>query len=248
MNKKLSAYAAVLKPREVARRAGILAGTFRDHQFERSSPLPPLPPDLARTIYNHEVTMPPFHYLEGPGTQTIPGLFFLISLSKALTVGTVFEIGTYTGLTTWALARNLPDAEVHTLDLPVGERPAMDLEVTDEANRLEPVHEHVYEVEPHEGHVTQHWGDSADFVFSPWTGRCDLVYVDGAHSEPYVRSDTAHALEMLSERGAVVWDDYWRQVDGVPRVLHGLGGVELFRVPGTRLVVHMAPGAAAALR
>jgi hypothetical protein len=51
----------------------------------------------------------------------------------------------------------------------------------------------------------------------------------------------------VRESGAIVWDDYWRRIDGVPPILNELS-VPLFRVPGTRLVVHFAPGALARLR
>ena len=35
-----------------------------------------------------------------------------------------------------------------------------------------------------------------------------MVYIDGAHTCEYVRSDTAAALAMLSPTGTIVWDDY----------------------------------------
>jgi len=44
-----------------------------------------------------------------------------------------------------------------------------------------------------------------------------------------------------------VWDDYWRRIHGVPAILNELS-VSLFRVPGTRLVVHFAPVALDRLR
>ena len=76
----------------------------------------------------------------------------------------------------------------------------------------------------------------------------DLVYIDGAHSEPYVESDTDNALSVMAPGGAVVWDDYWRHSPGVAAVLHRRAEeLDLRRVPGTRLVVHLSPGAAARL-
>lgn len=232
-------YARLFKPGEVARRARILSGIFLDHQFERTSPLPELPAPLSERIYDTEVVMPPFRYLDRPGTQTVEGLFFLVSLAKMLNARSLFEIGTFTGLTTWCLGRNLPGASIDTLDLPVEQQPSLELEATDWGNRRRPVQDHLYEVLPHEASVTQHWADSATFDFDPWKGSVDLVYIDGAHSEGYVRKDTESALLMVSDRGAIVWDDYWRQVRGVPTVLHEMQQVPLMRVPGTRLVVHL---------
>jgi hypothetical protein len=99
----------------------------------------------------------------------------------------------------------------------------------------------VYKRLPAVGQITQHWSDSATFDFSPLYNEIDLVYIDGAHSEPYVRSDTDHALRMMSSRGAVVWDDYWRLSPGVVKVLHERSDIGLHRIPGTRLVVHLGP-------
>lgn len=232
-------------PSRLAIAARMLRDAYLDHVFERASPLPLLDDDVLQRIYSRELVMPPRKLLMQPGNQTIEGLFFIVSLAKALDVEEIFEIGTYNGLTTWCLARNLPECIVHTLDLPANERPEFELEPTDLANRMA-FDRRIFEQLAAPGRIEQRWGDSAKFDFEPFRGRCDLVYVDGAHSEPYVESDTKHALQMVTDRGAIVWDDYWRQVGGVRRVLDRLD-IELFRIPGTRLVVHLTPTAAARL-
>jgi predicted O-methyltransferase YrrM len=195
---------------------------------------------LLNALHSPEIVLPPRKHLEKPGGQTIEGLVFIAGLVRALEVTSAFEIGTFDGVTTWTLARNMSSGVVDTLDLPAGERTELALEDTDEEVRGL-VSGHVYDELPHPATIQQHWGDSASFDFSEWNGACDLVYIDGAHSEPYVESDTRNAFEMLSERGAIVWDDYWRQVDGVPRVLHKLAAPRPRRIPGTRLVVHLTP-------
>jgi predicted O-methyltransferase YrrM len=228
--------------KSLTRRMNILWRQFLNHQFERRSPLSVLPETALRRIYRHELILPPRRFLMQPGMQTIDGLFFLVSLAKELPARVLFEIGTFTGLTAWCLARNLPDAAVHTLDIPPGETPRLDLEESDlhRAGRMPMAYERLQSV----NRVRQHWGDSAGFDFSSWHGACDLIYIDGAHSEQYVESDTSNALRMLSSSGAIVWDDYWRLSPGVVAVLHHRRHeLELFRVPGTRLVVHFAPGA-----
>jgi hypothetical protein len=68
----------------------------------------------------------------------------------------------------------------------------------------------------------------------------DVVYVDGAHSYEYVRSDTENALRMLSERGTILWDDYpaW---PGVYRHLTDIAPTldrPLYHILGTRLVMY----------
>lgn len=59
------------------------------------------------------------------------------------------------------------------------------------------------------GHrITQLYGDSAIFDFSPYAGSIDLIFVDGAHSFEYVMKDTASACRMLTDRGVILWHDY----------------------------------------
>jgi predicted O-methyltransferase YrrM len=240
-------YRALVTPRAIAYRLGILKGVFLDHQFERGSPLPAISPNLLDTIYSHEFVLPPRKHLEKEGGQTLEGLAFLAGLVRALEVTSAFEIGTFDGVTTWTLARNMGSGVVNTLDLPVDQTAELPLESTDvEVRGL--LGGRVYNELEHDVAIEQLWGDSASFDFGPFIGKCDLVYIDGAHSEPYVASDTRNAFEMVSPRGVIVWDDYWRQVEGVPKVLNALETIGLRRIPGTRLVVHLTPGAEAQLR
>ena len=211
-----------------------------DYRFEHRSPLPILDPETLELLRsNEELTFPPPLWA-APWNQSYAGLAFLVELGRFVKARSVFEIGTYNGATAWCLARNLGPAEVQTLDLPLEQRPALEYGVSDAENRTS-FERRAYEVLPlATGRVVQHWGDSATFDFAPWRRSIDLVYVDGAHSPQYVRADTATALDLVSESGAIVWDDYWRRVPGVSAVLDELSA-PLFRVPGTRLVVHFAP-------
>lgn len=228
---------AARHPRHVWRILRASAARLLDEEFDRSSPIPVLPHHWTRSIYQFEVVVPPPRLML-PGNQSLEGMIFLVSLGKLLGLRNVFEIGTYNGLTAWCFARNMPDAIVHTLDLPADAEPALDWDATDRSNRLR-LHKRAYEVLPHFGTVIQLMGDSALFDFSPWRGRCDLVYIDGAHTEEYVRSDTRNALDILSERGVIVWDDYGRRIEGVKSVLHSTANLSLYRVPGTRLAIHL---------
>jgi len=239
-------YAALADPKAIAQRFKALKGAFLDHQFERSSPLAELDPGLLERIYSEEVVLPPRRQAERAGGQTVEGLIFLAGLVSALDAAEVFEIGTFSGTTTWTLARNMERGRVSTLDLPPEADPSLALEDSDrEVRRL--LSGHMYDELPHPAEIEQLWGDSAGFDFEPWKGKCDLVYIDGAHSEAYVERDTSNAFGMISERGVIVWDDYWRQVEGVARVLHRLLESDLSRIPSTRLVVHMTPEARALL-
>ena len=220
-----------------ARAAGAAA---LDHRFYRRSPLRPLD-ERARALLRsgEELVLPPSLWA-APGNQSYSGLTFLVELGRFVGTRQVFEIGTYNGATAWCLARNLPGAEVHTLDLPLEHDPALAYGVSDASNRRR-FEQRAYEALPlGDSRVVQHWGDSATFDFEPWRGSVDLVYVDGAHSHQYVRTDSATAFALVRESGAIVWDDYWRRIPGVSAALHELSE-PLFRIPGTRLVVYFAP-------
>jgi hypothetical protein len=220
-----------------------IANLLAEEHFHLNSPLKRIDEDLLRVIYSDPVVVPPTSHMRS-GNQNVQGIIFLASLAKALHAREAFEIGTYNGLTAWSLAENTPQATVNTLDLPSTAPTLLSLDphAGDSANRK--AWEHLaYEELPSIGKVEQHWGDSASFDFEPWYGRIDLVYIDGAHSEPYVESDTANALAMVSDHGAVVWDDYRWSIRGVRTVLDRRSDIEIRTVPGTRLAVYLTPGA-----
>lgn len=222
-------------PTEFASVPRTLAASFLDLQFSHSSPLPFADTSLLEELQRHEVTVPAFGQVL-PGNQELRGLVSLVSLGRLLDARSVFEIGTYNGLTALTLARNLPKAVVHTLDLPPSSTPVLEILPSDRGNLID-FPQRAYEGTPEEKRIVQHLGDSAQFDFSPFRGACDLVYVDGAHSFEYVKSDTEAAFEMVRAKGAIVWDDYWRRVPDVPRYLHTLTGLRPVRLPETRLVM-----------
>jgi predicted O-methyltransferase YrrM len=157
----------------------------------------------------------------------------------------IFEIGTFDGRTTLNLATNAPGAEVHTLDLPPGRPTALPLKGGDD----------VYIDKPQSGsrflgtdcapRIRQHFGDSATFDFTPFESRVDMVFVDGAHSAEYVRSDSMNALKLLRDgRGIIAWHDYGtRQVtetlDELSRQVPAFSGMR--RVQETGLALLLVP-------
>lgn len=154
----------------------------------------------------------------------------------------IFEIGTATGQSTLLMARQAPDAEIETLDLgsappalgvQTDEPPWADLGSIGAAFRST----------EHETRITQHLGDSAAFDYEPLAGAVDLVFVDGAHTYEYVRSDSKNALRMLAPGGVIVWDDCNYQNPGVSKALRELqaAGTEVYRVHGARFAVHRSP-------
>lgn len=168
-----------------------------------------------------------------------PGEAYVLSLVTAwLQPQRVFEIGTASGQATLLMARQAPEAHIDTLDLgdedaslgqQSGQPPLQDLSAIGVAYREGGV----------EDRVTQHLGDSARFDFGPFADAMDLVFVDGAHTYEYVRSDSRAALAMARHGGAIVWDDCTYASPGVSRALVELrrAGHAVHRVAGTRLAL-----------
>jgi predicted O-methyltransferase YrrM len=124
---------------------------------------------------------------------------------------TIFEIGTFDGRTTMSMALNIPAANGHiyTLNLPPqadAVKLATDIIDVQLANKV--VSGERFLNTPQQENITQLWGDSASFDFSPYYNSMDFVFIDGAHSEDYVKNDTAIALKLVKKSGGVImWHD-----------------------------------------
>jgi predicted O-methyltransferase YrrM len=167
----------------------------------------------------------------------------LAALSRGLDCRTFFEFGTNRGRTSWTLARNNPALVLYTLDLPPGELPAataFDLGPADQMLFRDSSCGEAFRDTPEGERITQLWGDSATFDFSPYEDTIDLIYIDGAHTYQYVQSDTVNALRMLSSTGTIVWDDY-ATAPGIYEYVTELAPSldrPVFHVFGTRIAVY----------
>jgi predicted O-methyltransferase YrrM len=168
----------------------------------------------------------------------------IAALAKGLGHETFFEIGTNRGRTTWTVVRNSPQMQAYTLDVPL-EQPSDAVELTmgsDDHHFFRPGEAtgEAFHDTAEAARITQLWGDSASFDFTPYKGRMDLVYIDGAHTYDYVRSDTARALEMLTPGGMIVWDDYGSN-PGVYSVVNEVAATldrPVYHVFGTRMAIY----------
>lgn len=145
----------------------------------------------------------------------------------------IFEIGTYNGRTTRRLAEDAGEgSQVFTLDL-----------TPDQVDRLNGSFRGVqigeaYRGTPADYRITQLYGDSITFDFSPYRGTMDLVFVDGAHDYPHGLADTRNALTMVRLGGMVLWHDFTPDWPGlVSGILEGAQGLPVRRLSGTALAV-----------
>ena len=133
----------------------------------------------------------------------------LCAFSRMLQPKTFFEIGTYLGETTLAIARHNPGTQVYTLDLPSPEeRKAAALEMTDEYLFERWDRGSAFKGTPESARIQVLTGDSATFDFSPYAGKIDMAFIDASHSYSYVKADTEAVLGMLAPDGVILWHDY----------------------------------------
>jgi len=164
----------------------------------------------------------------------------------------LFEFGTCTGRTAYLWALNSPDdAVVTTLTLPP-ETPNMQFAAGMSQADVELALSELargtflYSGTPAEAKVRQLFQDSATLDTGPFRRRMDLIFIDGGHSYPYVKSDSEKALEMIAPGGIILWHDYRgnrvKETRGVFRYLNELSRTRPLRVlQGTSLVVYREP-------
>lgn len=135
----------------------------------------------------------------------------------------IFEIGTFEGRTTLNMALNAPNAAIVTLDLPGSELGNTQLEIAvGEARYIDKQQSgERFLNHPARSRITQVYGDSATFDFSPYHQSMDLVFIDGSHAHDYVLNDTRKALDIIAPGGAILWHDYTNWV-GVRDALNKL--------------------------
>ena len=155
--------------------------------------------------------------------------WILSALAKS--AQTIFEFGTYSGRTTYLLARNAPEnARVGTITLRVDDHDDYRVDPSDPDStrwRSIALRESVFErfyysdtgVEPK---IEQIFGDSKAFDESAWHNRCDIVFIDGSHAYSYVKNDSEKAFKMVRPGGIVLWHDFSPACPGVWRYLSEL--------------------------
>lgn len=133
----------------------------------------------------------------------------LILLLKRAGSKQIFEFGTYKGVSITQLALNVPEGSaIYTLDLPE--------EPTNTRFAIADPEDMVIAFEKGKGslvpsdlkpRITFLKQDSAAFDESPYAGRMDFVFVDGAHNYDYVKNDSEKGWRILRSGGIIAWHD-----------------------------------------
>ena len=199
----------------------------------------------ATDIQNIEFREVPFLY-DGvvEGYIDDPQRSIIAAFIREFGCETFFEIGTSLGRTTWTVAHHNPTLEIYTLDVPqTTEADETAFAVgADDRTYFRPAQAcgEAFRETSESDRITQLWGDSATFDYTPYTDKIDFVYIDGAHTYEYVKNDTQWVLQMLSPDGTIVWDDYVTS-PGVYEYLNELAPSldrPLYHLLGTRMAIY----------
>ncbi|UCC78233.1 MAG: class I SAM-dependent methyltransferase [Candidatus Zixiibacteriota bacterium] len=151
-------------------------------------------------------------HLTGEGIETpLDELAYLALITAVKKPENIFEIGTFRGRTALNFALNSPEnCTVYTMDLPPNNKNDV-LEEAGKNDKLiikksEPDIE--YKGKGVEYKIKQIYGDSTKFDFSPYYGKMDIVFIDGAHHYNAVIIDTKNAIKMIKQDGVIIWHDF----------------------------------------
>lgn len=163
-------------------------------------------------------------------------LMAMLYMARQRGVRSAFEIGTYRGRT--ALALSMLAERVYTLDLhtsdsqmvyTLDDRDADLVEKPGSAGVL------VHGVP----NVTQLWGNSRTFDFTPYYWQQDLVYVDASHDFDSTTNDLWHALQLIQGKGLIFVHDYaiWeKEVQMAVEAFWKNTGAQAFHIEDTSMV------------
>ena len=150
------------------------------------------------------VTIPAYHSGGGMGFDE---LVYLARAVKVLKPTTIFEMGTYNGLTTAVFILNSEKTtKILTLDLPPGSSETAEL--SSDGNLVESRQLLSTTKALGLSGYTQLLCDSMQFDPTPFYGTVDLGLIDAAHDLLHVQNDTVKMAHMMAPSGMVFWHDY----------------------------------------
>jgi hypothetical protein len=200
---------------------------FLEKALKKGKIRPVYPSELFPSLHQVSVPVAAIHQESGHPNHT--DMVYVCAIARAVGARRIFEIGTYRGQTTCAIAQVCPEAEIFTLNLP----PEADA-------RYAPFLGWYIRHSPFQNRIRQLFCDSRLFDTGPYRKSMDFVFVDGDHSYDAVKNDTAKALELLRPGGVVIWHDFAGKCPGVIRFLEEFSEKRpLFHIRKTCLAVLM---------
>jgi hypothetical protein len=179
---------------------------------------------------------------------TIFELFTLAALARAVKPSLCLEIGTYDGRSALAIASNCDsEARVVTMNLPpnyLKEHPDKS-EVVDVKLSAKVKSGERWVGCRESRQIEQIFANSLEFDFAS-VGRPQFIFIDGAHDQRSVESDSENALRVIDrEKGVIAWHD--ARDYGVRPILGGLygRGYPLCIIEHTNIAVILFKGGAA---
>jgi predicted O-methyltransferase YrrM len=210
-------------------------------RYRESGPLMLPSVQLADLIGESELTLQLSSLRHEDGRTAPYETVCLAAITSFLQPKCVMELGTFKGHNTVLFAHYAsPDAEVFTLDLDPGEVGNMGVKPVEGDLKYinKPAIGESCLSYTGSARITQLTGDSMTYDFSPYYGRCDLVFVDAGHSYPFVKADTENAFKMLRPGGVILWHDYQPGCPGVVTALQETSlSVPILHLQGTSLAV-----------
>jgi len=167
---------------------------------------------LSRIRAIHDV------HVAGPIDQT--DALVVSAIAAVLECDTIFMFGPARDTGT-VLAHNLPEAQIYALVPPEPESLA--------AARSHP--------RQPAGNIARLAGSAATFDLSRYSGKSDLVFIDGVRD---LREETDAAFSLLSELGTIIWDNYTHSAAAYA-YLNALAPAldrPVFHLLGTRLALY----------
>lgn len=152
----------------------------------------------------------------------------------------VLEIGTFMGHTTKALAENLKDSTIHTVDLPLEFSPPQDSKDAPPMDDFHLIARRVvgreFKGQPVERRIKQHFGDTAVIDFQQF-GKPSFFFIDGSHTYEYCKQDSEKCFALCKGAGTFLWHDVDDSHPGVVKfILEWRNmGRNICRIKGTAL-------------
>ena len=145
------------------------------------------------------------------GELSLTELYLMAHIALQMKPRRIFEIGTFRGTTVTTLAMNTPeDAKIYTLDLPYEKGYMYEDGTYNNPELVGIVYKACRKSDKAKdiNKITQLWGDSTEFDFSPYYDMMDLVFVDGGHDYDTVSSDAENAGKMINKNGVIIFHDF----------------------------------------